>query len=130
MACIMSGLPSSPCPSKHSRGGVDRTFVSPLADLPPTLFAELDAELLRRRHDPLPRCVALGVADAFDLVEPCDGVADMARILEWLLALLGKSESAPVEPVALLLAELGHGRSSIDARRHNARGSARFVSAS
>jgi hypothetical protein len=58
--------------------------------------------------NPPPSRITFIVADAFDLVEAGDRVADVARIIERLLALLRKGELILVEIVALLFAEFGH----------------------
>src|SRR5689334_3126285 len=64
--------------------------------------------LVRSPLDAGPGLVALAVADTLDLVEASDRVADMAGVVERLLALLGKGELVLVEAVALLVAEFSH----------------------
>src|SRR5450432_3174116 len=73
---------------------------------------DLDAEFLGRRGDALPGRAALRVGDAFDLIEAGDGVADVGRVLDRLLALFGERELRVVDVVALLRGELAHGLSS------------------
>src|SRR5947209_383229 len=79
------------------------------ADLAPALLVDLDAELFRRRLDVFPGFVALAVGDALDLIEAGDRVADVGRVLERLLALLGERKLTRVDGVAVLGVELGHG---------------------
>src|SRR5258708_192573 len=58
--------------------------------------------------DAPPRVIPLRIGNALDLIEAGDRVANMARIVERLLALLGERELVLVEAVALLFAEFGH----------------------
>jgi len=58
----------------------------------PALFRHLDAVLLGRGLDPLPGCIAFGITHTFDLIEPRNSVAHMARAFERFLALLGERE--------------------------------------
>src|SRR3954466_15581497 len=90
------------------------------AELEPALLADFDAVLVGRLLDPPPGRVALVVADAFDLVEAGDRVADVAGIVERLLALLGECELVLVEAVALLFVEFGHESSPAQGRFKNA----------
>src|SRR5438309_204909 len=69
--------------------------------LAPVLRFDLDVEPASRRLDPLPGGVAVGVADVLDLVEPGDGVANVARVVDGLLALLGERELFLRHPVLL-----------------------------
>src|SRR4051812_22400083 len=79
-----------------------------LADLAPALFVHFDVELLCRGLDAFPRLVAFRVADVLHLVEAGDGIAHMGRVLERLLALLGKCELLGVNGTALICVELAH----------------------
>ena len=56
----------------------------------PAAFLQLDIKLARRGTDTLPCLVAFLVGHAFHLVEPGDGIAYMAGILQRLLALFRK----------------------------------------
>src|SRR5438105_6114266 len=58
----------------------------------PTRCADLDVIPLSRRSNPLPCPVALGIGNAFDLIETRDGVAHVARIGQRFLALFGERE--------------------------------------
>src|SRR5690242_12527094 len=90
-----------------------------LGQLAPALLVHLDAELLRRREDALPRRIALRVAHALDLVEAGDGIAHMRSILQRLLALVRKGELLAGQVVAILGLESGHGnlRATLRSRR-------------
>src|SRR4051812_12648617 len=79
-----------------------------LRQLAPALLADLDAELLRRRHDALPRSIALGIGHALDLVEARDRVADVARILERLLALVRECKVLAGQVVTVVGLQSGH----------------------
>src|SRR5262249_44593398 len=63
-----------------------------LGEVAPAGLRYLDVIALRGGHDPLPRLVALGVAHPFYLVEAGDRVADVPRVRQRLLALLGEGE--------------------------------------
>src|SRR4051794_31450077 len=86
-----------------------------LPDLAPALFVHFDAMLVCGFLDAPPGGVALVVADAFDLVEAGDRVADVAGVVERFLALLGERELILVQAIALLFVELGHEASSLPA---------------
>src|SRR4051812_36439228 len=79
--------------------------LSTLEELTPALLRDLDVELLCRLANALPRRIALAVRDALNLIEPGDRVADVLRVLQRFLALLGKREGGIREPVLLRSAE-------------------------
>jgi hypothetical protein len=68
-----------------------------------------DTELLGGRLDALPRRIAFGIGHTVNLIEARNGIADMARVLEWLLALSGKRKFPGVETIALFRSQFGHG---------------------
>jgi len=74
----------------------------------PAGFVDLDAVLPRRGLDALPCCVAFSVADAVDLIETRDGVANMARVFERLLPLGRKRKLSLAEIVSLLRSQSCH----------------------
>jgi len=76
-----------------------------LHELTPAAGVNLDTEFARGGSDSPPGCVALGVADALDLVETGDGVAHVPRVVEGLFALFGKRETLSGHPIALTLAQ-------------------------
>src|SRR4029079_3098360 len=79
-----------------------------LPKLAPALLAHFDIEFVGRLLDPPPRCVALVVAHALDLVEAGNRVAHVAGIVQRLLALFRKCELVLIESVTLLFAQFGH----------------------
>src|SRR5947209_9554194 len=89
-----------------------------LPDLAPAFFLHFDAVLVGGFLDPPPCRVALIVADAFDLVEAANRVADVAGVVERLLAFFGKGELVLVEAVALLFAEFCHGVAPFTSSTH------------
>jgi hypothetical protein len=66
---------------------------------------DLDSKLSGRCPDALPRGIALGVCHALDLVESRNRVAHVARVVDWLLALLREGESLGRHSVALTRAQ-------------------------
>ena len=66
---------------------------------------DLDPKPARRGPNALPRSVTLGVADTLDLVEPCDRIANMARVRDGLLALLREREPLGGQPLPLSRAQ-------------------------
>ena len=68
-----------------------------------------DTELLGGSLDALPRRIALGLGDTVNLIETRDGIADMARVLERLLALSWKRKFPVAETIALFRSQFGHG---------------------
>src|SRR6202035_2448092 len=68
------------------------TVVAAVSELPPVRFRYVDVVAFRGGQDPLPRLVALRIADPFDLVEAGDRVAHVPRVRQRLLALLGEGE--------------------------------------
>jgi hypothetical protein len=68
---------------------------------------QLDVVLFRGGLNALPRCIALGVADVFHLVEASHGIAHVAGICQGLLALLFERELGGGQVVAVGLVELG-----------------------
>ena len=72
-----------------------------LAEFAPAFLVHLHVELLGGGLDPLPRRVAFGVGHVLDLIETRDRVADVARILDRLLALLGEGIFAVVDFIAV-----------------------------
>src|SRR5204862_6126205 len=72
-----------------------------LEEIAPVVRLDLDVELLCRCTDPLPRAIAFGVADALDLVEARNGVADVAGVAERFLPFLGERECCITQPVLL-----------------------------
>ena len=69
-----------------------------------------------RAHDAPPGLVALLVRDALDLVEPCDGVADVTGVGQRFLALLRERELLVRQPV--LLGRCSSRRLLLLGRRH------------
>src|SRR5579862_7032800 len=86
-------------PSWTAGYGLALAVLAALGQVPPVGFGNLDIEALRRRPDPLPRLVPLGVAHAFDLVETRDRVPDMPGVAQRLLAFLGEGELLVGQPV-------------------------------
>jgi hypothetical protein len=70
-----------------------------VGQVPPVGFRNVDVEALRGGQDPLPRLVALRVADAFDLVETRDRVAHMSGVGQRLFAFRGEGEHPVVQCV-------------------------------
>src|SRR5689334_24610181 len=70
-------------------------------ELTPTAGLDLDVVLAGRGPDPPPRAVPLGVAHAFDLVEPGHGVAHVLRVGQRFLPLLRERERAVGQVVLL-----------------------------
>src|SRR5262249_39979115 len=77
-----------------------------LAEVPPARLGDLDVVVLRRPLDVRPGLVAIRVADVLHLVEAGERVADVARVGERLLALLGERERRVGQVVALAAREL------------------------
>ena len=53
-------------------------------------FVYFDTELVGGRLDALPRRIAFGIGDTVNLIEACNSIANMASVLERLLALSWK----------------------------------------
>ena len=84
--------PSTPCFSCRARAS----------------SSSLDIVFLRGALDPAPRRVALVIADALDLVEARDRVADMAGVVSGSLRSFGNANWSLVDMIALFFAEFGH----------------------
>ena len=72
-----------------------------LEELSPVALRDLDPELLRRLDDALPCPISLRVGHVLDLIETRDRVANVTRVDDRLLPLLGEGEVLVVEPVPL-----------------------------
>src|SRR5207237_5420041 len=70
--------------------------------LAPAAFVNLDAEFLRRRSNAPPGRVPLAVADALDLVEAGDCVADVTGVVKRLIAFFLKRDRMGPHPSLLL----------------------------
>src|SRR6188474_313410 len=88
--------------------GAGRPSALAFRQFAPALLSDLDAELLRRRQDALPRGIALGIGHAVDLIEARDRVADVTGILERLLALVRKCEVLAGQVVTVVGLQTGH----------------------
>src|SRR5256714_12763694 len=80
--------------------------------LAPATNLDLDPVLAGGRPDAAPGGLALAVADALDLIEAGDGVADVTGVVERLFAFLRKSERLGRH--AILLPGAEPGRSPFD----------------
>src|SRR5207253_11505674 len=87
--------------SNSTRSGTGPPSAAALHELTPTPGRHLDTVLAGRRADPAPGCVALLVGHALDLVEARDRIADVAGVVQRLLALLCKREGRGRHPVLL-----------------------------
>src|ERR1700730_14723313 len=85
----------------HARESATPPRLSALHKRPPSLCVDLNPKLSGRCSNALPRSVALGVSDAFDLVESRNRVAHVSRIVDRLLALLCECEAIGRHPASL-----------------------------
>ena len=76
-----------------------------LEEIAPVLGFHLDIEFLGSSLDALPGAVALGVSDAFDLIETSNGVADMLGVRQRFFSFLRESEFRRRQVVLLGSAE-------------------------
>src|SRR5439155_18654696 len=73
--------------------------------LAPATFVNLDTEFLRSCSDTPPSRLPLAIADALDLVETGDCVADVTRVVQRLLAFFWKRKRLGPHSILLLCAQ-------------------------
>ena len=95
-------------PARHESTSVRTARGGRHSNLTPRGVVDLDAVLPGGSLDALPCRVAFSVADAADLVETRDGIADMARVSERLFPLSRKRKLRIAERISFLRRQCCH----------------------